>query len=74
MDDGEEGFFVFQIFKSVHEPFILFTDKNNGFLFPFFVGNILSLCFHKLIVPIINNTVKSGKASLEWGGCLYVVF
>ncbi len=45
-DDGEEGFFILQIFKGTDEFFILFEIKDNGFLFPLFIGYILSMSFH----------------------------
>jgi len=35
MDDSEEGFFSFQLLKSMDEPFILLDVKDNGF-FPLF--------------------------------------
>ena len=46
LDDGEKGLLVLQILKSADEFLIFFEVQDNSFLFPLFIGYILSVSFH----------------------------
>lgn len=46
MDDGEKSFLILQVLQGAQELFIFLQVKNNGLLFPFFIGYVLSMSFH----------------------------